>query len=156
MISCQDIAKTIVYLSDKSGDPISNLKLQKLLYYTQGWHLAIFGQAVFAEDIQAWIHGPAVPEVYRAFKDYGSSPIPPCESAPDIDIATGEHIRNVLSAYNHLSAWQLEQLTHSEEPWIVARGGIPDDQSSDAVITHESMRSFFLKKLKENESQEDR
>jgi len=60
------IARHIVRESRTTGEPITNLKLQKLLYYCQGWHLAYHEKVLFSDPIQAWVHGPAVPNVYRS------------------------------------------------------------------------------------------
>ena len=54
------------------GDLMTNLRLQKLLYFAQGWHLARFGRPLFDASIEAWPYGPVVPEVYRAYKEYGA------------------------------------------------------------------------------------
>ena len=55
---------------------ISNLKLQKLIYYAQAFHLAIYELPFFDEDFEAWTHGPVCPEIYHKYKHYKSSPIP--------------------------------------------------------------------------------
>ena len=68
MLNCDDVAKYFLSLSDdSSGDYISNLKLQKLLYYAQGFHLAIFNKPLFNEPIEAWAHGPVVGSSYRKY-----------------------------------------------------------------------------------------
>ena len=54
---------------------ISNLKLQKLLYYAQGCVLAITGNILFNDDIEAWEHGPVVPTIYHLYKTFGRSGI---------------------------------------------------------------------------------
>src|SRR6478735_3641830 len=78
MLTCHDIAKYFLSLVDEeAGDSISNLKLQKLVYYAQGYHLAIHDRPLFFEPIEAWVHGPVVPELYRSFKQHGSEAIPP-------------------------------------------------------------------------------
>lgn len=62
MLNCFDVAKYFLAQQDETaGDLISNLKLQKLIYYAQGFHLAISDRPLFPEPIKAWIHGPAVP-----------------------------------------------------------------------------------------------
>ena len=66
-----DIARKIISRTDvEHGDTISNLKLQKLLYFAQGFHLAAFGEALFGEDMIVWSYGPAVPSVYDVYKKY--------------------------------------------------------------------------------------
>jgi Uncharacterized phage-associated protein len=71
-----DIAKIILKLSNPDvGDIISNLKLQKLLYYVQGFALAMYDKPLFDEDIEAWMYGPVVPCVYQEYKEFGSGAI---------------------------------------------------------------------------------
>ena len=63
-----DIANKIISKTDlEHGDTISNLKLQKMMYYQQGFHLAYFGTPLFDEDIVAWQYGPVVPSVYKEY-----------------------------------------------------------------------------------------
>ena len=77
MMPAHDVAKYFVSLVDEeAGDSISNLKLQKLLYYAQGAHLALRDEPLFGEPIEAWTHGPVVPSVYRQYKQHGGEPIP--------------------------------------------------------------------------------
>lgn len=58
------------------AEPITNLKLQKLLYYAQGVFSALTGEFLFEEDFVAWEHGPVIESIYHEFKGYGRDPIP--------------------------------------------------------------------------------
>lgn len=140
--SAHTIAKFIV---QKSESQISNLKLQKLLYYVQGWHLGLKGEPVFTEEIQAWIHGPVVPEIFQTYREYKWTPIARPTKAVTLNDAIADHVHQVLDAYGKLSAAQLEALSHSEEPWIHARNGLAPKAPSKAVITHTSMKQYFGK-----------
>ena len=72
MFTVKQIAKYFLALSDpKVGDIISNLKLQKLCYYGQGFHLAFYGTRLFPNKIEAWTHGPVIRELYQAYKKHG-------------------------------------------------------------------------------------
>ena len=74
-VTAMQVAQHFLALQDEdAGDLISNLKLQKLLYYAQGIHLALNGQPLYPERIEAWQHGPVVPEIYHAFKEYRARP----------------------------------------------------------------------------------
>ena len=76
MLSCFDVAKYFATLVESdAGDSISNLKLQKLAYYAQGFHLAMYDTPLFPERIYAWAHGPVVEELYHAYKKFGANPI---------------------------------------------------------------------------------
>src|SRR5260221_3271487 len=75
MISCFDVADYFIRLANETGSFISNLKLQKLVYYAQAWHLGIKGAPLFQEDFQAWVHGPVIPELYQKYKSFAWQPI---------------------------------------------------------------------------------
>ena len=137
-----DIAKSILWGFQSKGSPINNLKLQKLLYYSQAFHLSIYDAPIFGERIEAWVHGPVVPPVYGEYKSFRWSPI--AISGP-VTLAENHsaHVDSVLAAYGDFTAWELERLTHSEDPWKQARAGIPPDQSSTAPITHQSMKDYY-------------
>lgn len=143
MNTASDVAKYIVAFFQSAGDPVTNLKLQKLLYYVQGWHLAVHGRPVFQERLEAWIHGPVQPAVYGEYKHFRWNPITDEVVRPQMDSDTASVINEVLSVFGTDSGYELERRTHTEPPWIKARGGIPRDQESNAVITHESMRGYF-------------
>jgi uncharacterized phage-associated protein len=130
------------------GDCLTNLKLQKLVYYTQAWYLGINGTPLFKDDFQAWIHGPVIPSLYQRFKKFGFNDIteqPPKVSCPETIIG---HIQEVLKVYSGYSAYQLEQMTHNEDPWKLARKGIPDDANSKATIKKTDMKVFYAKLAK--------
>ena len=127
----------------EAGDLITHLKLQKLVYYAQAWSLAARGKPLFEEDFQAWAHGPVVPSLFRAFRDFGMDPIPEPASVPRLDEETVELLTEVLDIYGEHSAKKLEQLTHRERPWRDARGDLPAEARSDAVITKTAMQSYY-------------
>jgi uncharacterized phage-associated protein len=134
------VAKFIVQSAD---GPISNLKLQKLLYYVQGWNLGIRGKPVFHSSIQAWAHGPVVPEAFQVLRHLGWRPIPVATETITLESQIDSHIRSVLHAYGKFSATDLERLSHTEKPWLDARGDLPPDAPSQAIITLDSMKEFF-------------
>ncbi len=103
---------------DYDADSISNLKLQKLLYYAQGSYLALTNEPLFNENILAWKHGPVVNEVYQVYKKYGSDGIPDNQlEHVDIDPSTTSILKQVYSVFGQYSAWGLRNMTHEENPW---------------------------------------
>lgn len=126
-----------------AGDAVTHLNLQKLVYYAQAWSLALLGRPLFAEDLRAWAHGPVALSVWHAFKEHGWEALPPPDEMPRFDDDTTELLRDVLRSYGEHSARKLEELTHSEEPWQRARGDLPPEASSSAVIPKEHMRRFY-------------
>ncbi|MFF7710228.1 type II toxin-antitoxin system antitoxin SocA domain-containing protein [Pseudomonas sp. NPDC007930] len=118
MPKCIDVAEYLLMLEGEAGE-MSNLKLQKLVYYAQGFSLALRNEALFEEPIEAWMHGPVVPSLYRNFRDYGANPIPPSPNFdPSVLSQAQRHlVEEVFSVYGQYSAWKLRQLTHQEDPW---------------------------------------
>jgi uncharacterized phage-associated protein len=139
----RQIADYIVWFLGEHGDPVTNLKLQKLLYYAQGWYLATYDVPLFDEPIEAWVHGPVVPPVYGEFKVCGWQAIP--KPAEEVRLAErpGFLVNEVIEVYGGMGAYDLERLTHQEAPWLNARKGIPLDEPSNAIISIDSMKEFF-------------
>lgn len=98
---------------------ITNLKLQKLLYYAQGSYLAMFDEPLFEESIEAWRHGPVVPQVYHKYKHFGSNGInePDEDYNTNFDMKTESLLREVYDTFGIYSAWKLRDMTHQETPW---------------------------------------
>lgn len=141
-----DIAKKIICKTDvEHGDTLSNLKLQKLLYYMQGFHLAFFDEPFFNESIEAWTYGPVVPVVFQEFKKYKKRSINPDNYHDDLVLTDDEQqmFDIVYSEYNRYSAVALMNMTHTEGPW--KNHGIGD------VITNEELRAFFLTQINYDE-----
>lgn len=140
-----DIANELLRLAEREdeGDLMSNLKLQKMLYYQQGFHLAYFGTPLFDEEIEAWMYGPVVPEVYDAYDHYGRNGI---EANPDKEMTfEPEEWRlflKVFDIYGQYSAIGLMNMTHQEPTWMNVRKG------HGSVISKESMTSFFKTRFK--------
>lgn len=150
MTTARDVAHYIIKTFQEAEDPVTNLKLQKLLYYVQGWHLGLNeGQPAFSGEFQAWVHGPVCPDIYHAFKQYRWNPI--VEDVPEVPISTElkAHVDEVLEVYGAETGWALEQRTHREAPWLAARKGLPADAESTAVITPQSMGEFFASEANE-------
>lgn len=138
MATALDVSKYFLCLIDPDvGDLISNLKLQKLVYYAQGFHLAMHGSPLFNEEILAWEHGPVVESLYHIYKDFGSSAIPVPENFNDEVLTTQEKelLKEVFEVYGQFSAWKLRNMTHSEQPWIETKRNHP--------ISNEVMAAYF-------------
>lgn len=141
MASVHEVAKYFLTLGDEeAGDLLSNLKLQKLCYYAQGFHLALFEKPLFDDCIEAWTHGPVVPELYHTYKQYGSGaiPMPQGFSVDAIDKDVCELLDEVYDVYGQYSAWKLRNMTHDEAPWVQAFARFPG-----AEISTSSMQVFF-------------
>lgn len=120
-----------------SDELISNLKLQKLLYYAQGCTLAITGKPLFEDEIQAWEHGPVVPTIYHKFKGYGKNGIEFDKSFDQsaFDIQTNNILESVYTEFGQYSAWKLRNMTHEETPW--------QETAKNHVISTNSIKAYF-------------
>ncbi|MGH4013193.1 MAG: Panacea domain-containing protein [Pseudonocardiaceae bacterium] len=111
-------------------------KLHKLLYYCQGHHLATFDEPLFADTIEAWDMGPVVSTLWRAEKH--GAPSPARQQLGEAELNT---IGYVLSRYGALTGKDLENLTHSEDPWLTADEDRPPGGST--TIKHDVIARYF-------------
>lgn len=142
MIASETAAKLFIMLANRSEDDfITNLKLNKLLYYAQGVHLARTGEPLFDEDIEAWQYGPVVPSVYRTYKVCGSNPIPMQDDSLTTDDFTSAELETLLDVereYGQYTGAKLVSLTHSSgSPW---RGAY---DAKESVIPKEIIMRYF-------------
>ncbi len=145
-ISVYDVADTFLAL-----ESMPHKKLQKLCYYAYAWHLAIFvGEPLFNSYFEAWIHGPVCPPLYHSYKEYGYFFIPQNDKYPNIDQEKIEFIETIYSLYGHMTADELEALTHNEGPWRNARGNCRPSERCTSKIKDEWMMEFYKKKLVDN------
>lgn len=146
--TASEVAKYFIVSSQRKNKPISNLKLQKLLYYAQAWHLVLQDRPLFSDDIEAWVHGPVVPAVFREYKPFGWRPIQIDSTiAQKFDETTIDHLKEVVRVYGKFDAIDLERLTHQETPWKDARGNLAPDEPSNRVITREAMKKYYGARL---------
>jgi uncharacterized phage-associated protein len=125
----------------ESGDLMTNLRLQKLLYFAQGWYLARFGKPLFATAFVAWKYGPVAPEIYNLYKKYGSQGITD-KSNDSFDKFTADEydlLLDVAREYDKYSTSALVSLSHAPSaPWSNA------EQS--AVIPQNEIQAYFAGK----------
>ena len=120
MCDCFKTAEYFLRLqTGDAGDAISNMKLQKLLYYAQGFALAIFGKPLFNDDFEKWAYGPVLPVVYNKYKAFGSEAIPRPEGASLQDYTDDERklLDEVYYTFGQYSAWALSEMSHATAPW---------------------------------------
>lgn len=142
----------------KHYGPMSHLKLQKLLYYVQAYHLAYFNVQLMDAEFQAWMHGPvcrvvfdAQKEVSRLYNDIGFDASKDVNPDPVIlPRLSSYQLELVIDVLKTLSIWsglELETAVHQEKPWLLARVGYDRAARCEEVITEESMRTYYLKDL---------
>jgi uncharacterized phage-associated protein len=132
----------------KTG-PMNQLKLQKLVYYIQAFHLVFYdGEPIIEDEFQAWVHGPVSRKIWDHYRDqsYIYSDIPRPKGKMDVCGLSTEQVSlidEVLKNYSPFTSYQLEMLTHSELPWIEARGECRSDERCENVISRRTMRKFY-------------
>lgn len=157
------LSAIIKYLIDiKKVNDMTPKKLQKMLYYTQAWHLALTAEddseeeisnsLLFSNSFQAWVHGPVIPEVYNKYKTNKSQPIldstftdiDPIEELNSDELAS---IDDVIDIYGGFNGNDLEVMTHREEPWIEARENKLPLDSSNKEINNKTIYNYYSSKL---------
>jgi uncharacterized phage-associated protein len=137
------IADYFIYVANDTGSFISNLKLQKLVYYAQAWHLGIYDTPLFDEDFEAWVHGPVIPALFYQYKEFSWKPILKEVQKPDFSPELNEFLEEITEEYFICDGFELELMTTRENPWIYARKGLARDEPSHAIITKDSMRHYY-------------
>ena len=137
-----DIARYIVQKNAEEDNAITNLKLQKILYYVQGYSFKQLGEAAFDDPIYKWPYGPVVPTVYFAYNSNRARKI------YDMDDTTAQPV-GVIRAFDGLkmlvdrvddacqtrSSTELVSMTHQERPWL--------DAMESKEICPEAIQSYF-------------
>ncbi|PPT93946.1 hypothetical protein XaraCFBP7407_16405 [Xanthomonas arboricola pv. arracaciae] len=139
--SILDVAK---YITKSSGE-MSAMKLQKLAYYCQAWHMVWDDEELFAEDFQAWANGPVVPSLYEIHRGMFQVNVDLFKNGKTKNLSKNakNSIDKVLSFYGTKTAFWLSNLTHQEDPWKDARNGLPAGANSNAVIPKASMVEYY-------------
>ncbi len=150
--TCFDIANYFLDKAKQTAIAVTNLKLQKLVYYAQAWHLAIHNEALMeGVEFEAWIHGPVVHELWKKYKDYTYEAINEEVTPPQLDDGTDQFLKQVVEVYLDKDAYTMELMSHREDPWILARNGYADNERCTNIISEELMRTYFKSRLKQEE-----
>ncbi|MEU9516817.1 type II toxin-antitoxin system antitoxin SocA domain-containing protein [Micromonospora sp. NPDC048169] len=137
------VGDVAAYILEQCGE-MTAMKLQKLVYYSKAWHLVWDNAPLFNDRIEAWANGPVVRALYAQHRKRMNV------AAGDIDGDSSrltqderETIDAVLKFYGKLKAFELSDLTHSERPWLDARGDTPPGAPSSALITDDAMYEYY-------------
>ncbi len=159
MYNVLDVCRYIINYSNDKNYGISNLKLQKILYFVQAYFLACTDEhkPCFEERIEAWDFGPVVPDAYYEYKQYGSADIPKITSCIrfnpkniwDSEVVDyndniispkdRENINKTVDKFSDYTATTLVTITHHQAPWKDAYC-----QGQNNIITHEAIRRYFI------------
>lgn len=151
MIDCLNAARYFIVRAYEDGieAEMTNMKLQKLLYYSQSLHLALYGEPLFDEEIQAWRYGPVCPPAYRFYSDFEAKqlPIPSHDFLSEISEEQKKLLAEIWEYFGGYHAYRLSDMTHGEFPWKKARKGLPPQASSTEPILLDDMKALGFQKL---------
>ncbi len=125
---------------------VTNLGLQKLLYYVQGTAYMFNNAPIFEDDCEAWAYGPVYRHIYNKYKEYKNRVIDTPDKA-DYSIFTDEEIKvmdSVLKTFGLYKESTLVDFTHNESPWLIARNNVPDLKRCNTIIDKELIKDYFL------------
>lgn len=117
-LTCFDVADEFLAKAAAAGEALTNLKLQKLVYYAQGFALSILGRPLFGEALVAWQSGLVVPELYFKHQPHGTKGLPTPKDWDGTKLSDDERalLADVYAACGQFAAWKLEAMVHAEAP----------------------------------------
>lgn len=145
MKKAYDVANYFILLWKNTEDAVSNLKLNELLYFAQGYAYAKLGRPLFSDDIEVWELGPVVRDVYKKYQSFGKSPIDIVDDSFNVDVFDEEELSLLMCVaanYGKYTASTLVDMTHvSGSPWSIAyRPG------GNCIIDPSDMKNYFSDK----------
>lgn len=141
-MNAKTIANYLVYIMSDAFDDLTNMKINKLLYFAQGYYLKKYATPLFDDTIEAWEHGPVVPEVYAAYKKYGDKPITEYDINAIVDVTPDAEkvLYDVARKYGRYTASALRNMTHVVgSPWDL----VYQDGHTHTEIPLDSIQSYF-------------
>ncbi|KAA3436976.1 Panacea domain-containing protein [Rufibacter hautae] len=148
------VANFFLKKSFDTGEPVTNMKLVKLVYIAHGWYLGLSGQPLLTEPVEAWKYGPVVPSIYYSFKDYGGEAIRQMvtagnatESSPvslsDPDLVP--FLEKIWEVYGQFSGVDLSAMTHQDQtPWKQV-WDTQGKHSNNVIIPNDLIKEYYQK-----------
>ena len=151
MMKASDVADFLICIGNaENEDPMTNLRINKLMYFAQGWHLQRFGNPLFNEDIKAWKYGPVVESIYRKYHSYGRNIITECTPGFNASAITTDDLQLLIDVYSRYRSYSISRLvekSHGDNtPWAkVYRDGenmtIPLNLISEYFRNHTPLKA---------------
>lgn len=153
----------IIRYFNSVGEIITNKKLNIILYYLQAWYLTYFDTDIFENEIlpEAWVCCPIYHNIYLQYKNWEDNPIQLLDeecldrkilvkNLEDFQLSKiqEEFLDSFLNNYGKKSEPELEFMVHTEEPWIEARGDLKPFEKGNTLISLETIKNYFKKKIK--------
>ncbi len=158
-VNLNNMSEFVILYCQYLGVTISPLKLQKLLYYIQAWHIAKFNkETLYSALPEAWVNGPVYREVYNIYKTTFfrneniqtdldeislSNQLKEKQELLNLDKEQLELVHTVLDTYTKLSDERLVLMTHNELPWNEARKGLTPIDRSENTLSIDSIYNYF-------------
>lgn len=136
------IDEVAAYLLCECED-ITHLALQKMLYYVQAFYEAFYKSFIFADECEAWVHGPVYPKIYRKYSGYNFAEHKLENREFDFTDDEKAIIDSVIQSFGCYSGKILEKFTHSEMPWIQTRKGLECDEIENRIIDKVIISEYF-------------
>lgn len=142
-ITPSKVSDFLLLESRERGELLTNLKLQKLLFYADAWSMVLRNEELFDERFQAWIHGPVLVSQYHRFKGCQWRPISENIQKPKLPKGVPSHLRDIVDVFGTETAVALELMTHREQPWISARKDCSPTATCKNYISKEVTKAFY-------------
>jgi uncharacterized phage-associated protein len=130
------------------------LKLQKLVYYVQAWHVTALGRPLFEDRIEAWDHGPVVSTLWNSHRGYRYVSLDQvaadAPASADLSVDSTAILEAVCSFYGRHRGWALRNMSHDDRPWADAY-----QPNMNCEITPDAMRAFYAEMLAQNQPHPD-
>lgn len=120
----------------QSGEIIDEMKLHKLLYFTQRESIAITNDPMFNEEFEGWKYGPVSGVVRKCYTKDGMY----IEDVREISVQSAYIAKNVILQYGSLASWKLSQISHQEISWLNSRKGLPEGANGNVLLKLEDIR----------------
>lgn len=134
-VSSLAVANELLRLAQEERVQLTNMQLQKLVFFSHGYHLALQNEPLYYEETRAWPFGPVIPNLYEHLQQYGSSSVTSyLPSSEALNEQQRSIIRLVWDAYKQYDAWRLSDISHRpgspwEKTWIHDRFGPIDPRA---------------------------
>jgi uncharacterized phage-associated protein len=147
MYDVVDISKQLIKIASADKDcELTPLKLQKIMYFAQGYYLVWKNKPFYYNRIEAWKYGPVIPQLYHYLKEYGSEDL--CNhdlsthTIDNIDSETKGFLSWIWTTFKDYKAIELVNITHLHKPWIDGM------KRQDSLISNNDIQYYFKKKYK--------
>jgi uncharacterized phage-associated protein len=148
----------MLQFAEAENIPLTNLQLQKIIFFAHGSHLARFQLPLVLNRFEAWEHGPVIPELYHALKQCGDRAIRSAVTRYDLESGTDlvvradfpgrtcQHLEEMLLFYGRMDPWELVKLSHVPDgPWARTLEHSKGAANFSLVIDPQLIKDFFDK-----------